>query len=1050
MRKVITFFIKYPTMVNLGMLVFVIFGFLGYKSLKSSFFPEASVQFIFIETTYLGASPEEIEEGIVLKIEDNLKGITGMDRVTSVSNENRALITVELKTGANLNQVFEDVENAVDRISSFPDQMEPPVIYKQEVLNFASNFAISGGVSLKELKKYARKVENDLRAVPGISKVTLAGFPEEEIEVSLRENDMRAFQITFEEVNQAVRNANLEITGGTIKGREEEMSIRAKTKQYYAEGFMDIVVKSTADAKVVRIRDIAEVKDQWEDSPEKSFINGQRSVTVSVSTTREEDILTAASYINDYIETFNQENQVVKATLIRDGTVPLVQRLEVLTRNGLIGATLVFLLLAIFLNLRLAFWVAIGIPLSFLGMFIIAPSYGLTINILSLFGMIVVIGILVDDGVVVGESIFQEAERGKKPLQAAIDGTMKVMPPVIVAILTTIVAFSLFFFLDGILGEYFSDIAFVVIVTLGVSLVEVATFLPSHLAHSHALRGGFKSNKFERYMDGVMITMRDKLYAPVLRFVIHHKAFSLMVATATFILSIGVIRGDLVKTTFFPNIDSDNIIVTVELAPGTNENITKEQLDEIEAAAWQVNEDFTARRSDDNQTVIKIEKNVGPMSHQGSLNIVMLDGETRGVRSLVIQEALRKQAGEIKAAKKLSYTGFSPFGKPVSVSLTSNDLAELDAAKNALKEALNQMPELRDVIDNQQEGLREIKIELKDKAKLIGLNLQQVVTQVRQGFYGLEVQRLQRGEDEVKVWVRYSHADRTAINKLENMRIRVPGGGSYPLSEIATFNMDKGVIAINHQDGKREVRVEADISSNDVSAPDINTAIEEAILPGLYAQYPGLKATFEGQVRTSAKTAKSAQVAGPVVLVLMVALLVISFRSFSQASVVLLLVPLSLVGVVVGHFIHGQAISILSGLGMIALIGVLVNDSLVFISTFNRRLKEGKAFEEALYQTGLSRFRPIFLTSVTTVAGLGPLILEKSFQAQFLIPMAISIAYGLAAATVLTLLVLPTLLIIINRVKVYTKWLWQGQRPEPESVEAAVKETKAEFLDEYV
>ncbi|MGI9543399.1 MAG: efflux RND transporter permease subunit, partial [Cyclobacteriaceae bacterium] len=817
MKKIITFFIKYPVMVNLGMILFVIFGFFGYKSLKSSFFPEASVQFIFVETVYLGASPEEIEEGIVLKIEDNLKGISGIDRVTSVSNENRALITVELETNANLNQVFEDVENAVDRISSFPDQMEPPVIYKQEVVNFASSFAISGDVGLKELKKYARKVENDMRAVPGISKVILDGFPEEEIEVSLRENDMRAYQITFEEVSQAVRNANLEVTGGTIKGSHEEMSIRAKTKQYYAEGLMDIVVKSNADGKVVRIRDLAEVKDQWEDSPAQSYINGQRSVTVTVNTTRDEDILSAADYINNYIEAFNQENQVVQATLIRDGTVPLVQRIQVLTKNGLIGAMLVFLLLAVFLNLRLAFWVALGIPLSFLGMFIIAPAYDLTINILSLFGMIVVIGILVDDGVVVGESIFQEAERGKKPLQAAIDGTMKVMPPVIMAILTTMVAFSLFFFLDGILGEYFSDIAFVVIVTLGISVIEVATFLPSHLAHSWALRGGFKSNKFERYMDGVMIGMRDRLYAPVLRFVLHHKAFSLMVALSFFVLSIGAIRGGLVKTTFFPNIDSDNILVSLEMAPGSNERLTKEQLDIIEAAAWQVNEDFTERRTDDNQTILKVEKKVGPMSHQGSLNIVMLDGETRGVRSLEIQEAFRKQVGDVPEAKKLSYSAFTPFGKPVSISLSSSDFSELESAKNALKEALAELPELRDVIDNEQEGLREVKLELKEKAKLIGLNLQQVIGQVRQGFYGVEVQRLQRGEDEVKVWVRYDQADRSAISKLEDMRIRVPGGASYPLSEVADFRLDKGVIAINHQDGKREIRVEADISSNDVS-----------------------------------------------------------------------------------------------------------------------------------------------------------------------------------------------------------------------------------------
>jgi len=1049
MRSVITFFIKYPILVSLGMISFLFFGLAGLKSLNSSFFPEESVKFIFVETTYLGASPEEIEEGIVLKIEDNLKGITGLDRVTSVSSENRGLVTIELENNPDIDKAFEDVKNAVEQISSFPAGMEPPIIYKQEKLNFAANFAITGDVSLKELKKYGRKVENDLRSVPMISKVKLDGFPEEEIEISLRENDMRAYQITFDEVGMAIRNSNLELTGGSIKGDQEEISIRARTKKYYAKEMNDIIVKSTPDGRIVRISDIADVNDQWEDSPQKNFINGKPSVNVTISTIQSEDIIEAAAYTSEYIEKFNQENEIVKAVLIRDGTVPLVQRIDLLTKNGIIGALMVFILLALFLNLRLAFWVALGIPISFLGMFMLAPSYDLTLNILSLFGMIVVIGILVDDGVVVGESIFQEVERGAKPFEAAVNGTMKVMPPIIVAVLTTITAFSLFFFLDGVLGEYFSDIAFVVIATLGISLIEVFTFLPSHIAHSRALRDGFKSNPFEKKMDKVMTFMRFKMYAPVLKFAIHNKVATLFVTTSFFIISIGLIGGGYVKTTFFPNIDADNIIVNIELSPGTTEEVTNSILQRIENSVWQVNEDLIAERTDGNDVILMIDKKIGPLAHQGYLNVVMLDGETRGIKSIVVQEALRQKTGEIKEAKKVSYSALTPFGKPVSISLTSADYSELEGAKQDLKEALRNMSELRDVIDNETEGLREINIELKEKAELLGLNLQQVINQVRQGFYGLEVQRLQRGEDEVKVWVRYAEEDRASLSKLENMRIRVPGGNEYPLTEIANFKYGKGVIGINHQDGRREVRVEADISSDEISTTDVNSVINQEILPVLYASYPGLKATFEGQVRTTAKTTGSMSKAGPVVLFVMIALLIISFRSFSQTWVVLMIIPLALVGVVAGHFLHGIAISILSMLGMVALIGVLVNDSLVFINTLNRRLREGMEYEEAIFNTGVSRFRPIILTSITTIAGLGPLILEKSFQAQFLVPMAVSIAYGLAAGTFLTLLLLPTLLIIMNRLKVYLHWLWVGKKPANETVEAAVKESKNEYYNEY-
>ncbi len=1044
MRSVLSYFIKYPVVVNLILLLFVLFGWLGFKSLKSSLFPEVDAKFINVQVVYPGASPEEMEEGVVLKIEDNLKGITGIDRVTSTSSENAATVRVELATGADPDVLLADVKNAVDKISSFPTGMEPPVIYKVETLNFTISFALSGEANLNTLKKFAKDIENDLRGIEGISKVAISGYPDEEIEISLRERDMRAYQLTFDQVSTAVRKANLEITGGSIKGEDEEVLIRARAKRYFADELSQIIVKADADGRVVRLQDIAELKDRWSDNPNRSYLNGKPSVVVTVNSTVKEDILTNAESIRAYLEKFNERNDIVHATVISDGTVVLQQRIDLLKNNGITGAFLVLFFLALFLNLRVSFWVAIGIPVSFLGMFVIAAMYGLTINVISLFGMIIVIGILVDDGVVVSENIFQHYERGKKPVQAAIDGTLEVLPSVISAVITTMVAFSIFFFLEGRIGDFFKDIGFVVIVTLAVSLMEVFLTLPSHIAHSKALKKGQKTSRFEVAMERFMNYMREKIYAPFLRFTMANRFFVIAVAISTFVLSIGAIKGNLVKLTFFPIIEADNIQVAFEMPAGTREHVTEKHLAYMEQVAWQVSKEYKQNREDSLDIILNIERKIGPKSHQGSLNIILLDGETRQVRNMELSNVLRERVGAIPGADKLSFGSNTPFGKPVSISLQGNDLKMLQAAKQDLKAELVKMKSLRDVIDTDQEGLREINITLKEKAQLLGLSLQDVLVQVRQGFFGNEVQRLQRGTDEVRIWVRYESADRSNIGQLEDMRIRLANGREYPLREIADLKMERGVIAINHIDGKREIKVEADISNPGESVPLLLSEIQDDIMPAIYAKYPGVKGSFEGQNREQLKTSRSVGKAGPVVLIIILALIVLTFRSFTQAAIVFILVPFSLVGVVWGHYIHGAQISIFSWMGVIALVGVLINDSLVFVSTFNGMLKEGKPYMQAIYDTGRSRFRPILLTSVTTVAGLAPLILEKSFQAQFLVPMAISIAYGLIMATFLTLGLLPALLIMLNRVKMYITWLWTGEKPSEESVEPAVKELESE------
>lgn len=1047
MRNLIAYFIKYPVAGNTLMVLIFIFGYFGLQSWKKNFFPVSESRILKIETVYPGSSPEEIEKGIVLKIEDNLRGVTGIEQISSVSRENSGVITIEVVRSYSTDMVLQDVKNAVDRIPSFPDGMEPPVIYKQESRNFAISFSLSGDVSLTTLKKFAQKVESDLLAIDGISKIALSGYPDEEIEIALKEDALRAYDLTFLEVSQKIKNANLEVTGGKVRGDKEELIIRANTKGYYADEFRDIVIKTTADGRIVRLKDVAVVSDIWAESPNRSYLNGDPSVIIEVSNTIDEDILFVTESVKEYMVKFNEENGVVKTTLVRDGSTTLNDRIDLLIENGVVGFLLVLLFLAFFLHIRLAFWVALSIPVAFMGMFIVGANSNVSINVISLFGMILVVGILVDDGIVIGENIYKQYEDGKEPMQAAIDGTMQVLPAVFSAVLTTAIAFSTFFFLEGRLGEFAPDMAFVVISTLAFSLVEGAFILPAHVAHSKALSKNAKKNKVEKVFDNIMSTLRDKYYAPLLKFTMKNWVLALSVPIALFLITLGGINGGLIKLTFFPFIEQDYITVNLEMPSGTTESIAESYLEEIQSAAWRVNEKMSAERADAKDIVENVLLKVGPGANAGSVTIRLLGTEERQMQSFLISNAIRDEVGEIYEAEKLTFGIRTPFGKPVSVSLLGNDLAELNLAKEELKNKLKELPVLKDVNDNDKKGARELRLKLKEKAYAMGLTMRDVIGQVRQGFFGFEVQRLQRGLDEVKVWVRYDLEDRGSVKRLENMRIRTASGMQIPLNEIAEYEIERGIVAINHLDGRREVRIEAELDDPTASASEIMAEVRDVIIPEVLAKYPSTSVTYEGQSKQQQKTASSGKRVIPIILLLMLAVIVLTFRSLWQAVLVFICIPFALIGVGWGHYFHGHAISLLSMFGIIALIGIMVNDSLVFVSRVNELVKEYKDFDKAVFEAGRSRFRAIILTSVTTVAGLGPLIFETSFQAQFLIPMAISVAYGMMIATFITLIVLPVFLVMLNRIKVGLNWLWTGKRPTHEEVEPAYIELKSEQLN---
>ena len=1073
MRNIIAYFVKYPKAVNILVMFFIVFGVSGVLALKSSFFPLIDSKFISINATFPGASPQEVEEGVIYKIEENLKGVSGIVRVTSTSRENSGTILVETDEDFELDAILFEVKNAVDKVPSFPVDLEPIVITKVEEQQPTVIFSLTGkNIDLKSLKNVSKNIEKDIRNIEGISQVSVSGFPDEEIEISVTEEDLLKYNLSFDEVLNSVSRTNILVTGGNIKTDREEFLIRASNKNYYANELQNIIVRSSPDGKKIRLNDIAKIRDQFSETPASSAVNNETAIILSVTSTNNEDMMDSANKINQYIDEFNNINSNLKLTPLKDYSIALRQRTNLLLENGGLGIFLVLIFLSLFLNIRLAFWVAFGLPISFLGMLIFAGEFDITINLMSLFGMIVVIGILVDDGIVIAENIFRHYEEGKTPEQAAVDGTMEVLPAIVSAIITTLIAFSTLLLLAGDVGNFFGEVAMIVILTLIVSLVEALIILPSHLAHSKALhkKDEIKNNfvfRFFKYMRGVnnkgfelMRWLRDKVYSPTLKFALKNRFLSFSGFIAALYLTVSSVFGGVIGVTFFPMIDSDAVTVDLKMPMGTNVKVTDSIISVIENHAIEIGKEFEEKymQNDKRDLIEHIQKNIGSSadnmsmvkgfnsvggSSTASLEIYLLDSENRpqDIRAPEMANLIRERTGEIIGVEKFVVDGGANFGgSPVAISLLSDNISELKNAKLELIQKLSLNPKLTDITSNDPEGIKEIDIKLNDNAYMLGLSYASVMKQVRAAFFGIEAQRFQRGEDEIRVWVRYDKKSRSLIKRLEEMRILAPNGKRIPLSEIANYNIERGEVSINHLDGSREIQVNANLLDPTDSASDIVFSVQNTIIPPLKEKYPSLKVSFEGQYREANKTIESSKVIFPLALFLIFCTIGFIFRTYSQPFLLLLLIPFSLTTVAWGHLLHGFPINVISLLGIIALIGILVNDGLVLISKFNSNLREGMSFDDSIFNAGKERFRAIFLTSITTIAGLAPIILEKSFQAQLLKPMAISIAYGIGYATFLTLILLPILISFTNSLKVNFTWVLKGVKPNKRDVEAPIVE----------
>lgn len=1063
MRSIVTFFVKYPIWANALIIVCLLGGATSYYwNLKKSFFPERDSRNITVSVVYPGASPVEMEEGVTIKVEEAIKGIEGIEEVTSVSLENSASISIRSKEGYDLEEVTTEVKNAVDRINSFPVAAEKPIVVKQKSTSMASFLAVRGNVSLFDLKKAAEQIEDDFLKSGVISQIRLSGFPNLEISIEVKEQDLRRYGVTFDEVANAVRFNNKDVSGGTIKTSSEEIRIRANAKEFDPSILEEIVVRANPDGTKLLLGKIANVDFQFADVPNKFYWNGQRAINIAVQKLPEEDIEEISKFIENYIQEYNIKSSNIELLSDFDFNSILRDRLDLLIRNFGTGLVLVLLTLGFFLSLRLSLWVAVGIPISFFGMFIIGDMAGITINMLTLTGMLLVVGILVDDGIVIAENIYTHFKKGKEPHQAAIDGTIEMIPSVFTSVSTTIVAFMPLIYLDN--NGFTKEMAIVVIGCLAVSLIEAFLILPAHLAHKWVLSQSERRGLYFRFRSGMekfIDHVRYKMYSPFIRRLLEYRWVSFTAPIVFIIIIMGMFSGGIIKFTPFSRPPVDNINVDLVLKPGTTENITENYLKRFEKQIWAFHQELLDDGKIEEDIITNVDISIGTTSgrnspttggHVGNIEIEFDNLDENGMSGLQLGGMIRKKLGSVPEAEKFTVGAANYWGKPVAVSLKSKNIDDLEKAKLELKNQLESMPDLRDVTDNASIGQRELKLTLKPLAYHLGLTHQDITKQIRQGFFGEEVQRLIVGTDEVRIWVRYPKEDRFSISQMESMKVKQSNGTAYPLTELVDYEIQRGITSINHFDGKRSITVSAELSTAKTPLPPLLGKIREDIMPPLLARYSGLEYTFEGQSRGGQRQVDSFMKILAPVLFLMLLFITLNFRSFYQTMLILFLLPLGWACAIFGHFFHDAIVSFVSIYGMLALSGVIVNDAVVMLDKFNRNLKEGMNVMDAANSAGTARFRAIILTSLTTVAGLFPLILEKSFQAQFIIPMAISLAYGVLFGTLFILFFFPVMILCFNDMKVYVTWFFRLlfsivsdatlTKPTHEEVEPAVKEEK--------
>ena len=1036
MRNAVEWFARNSVAANLLMVLILGGGIFLASSIRMEVFPEFSSDMINVSMIYLGAAPEEVEEAICVRIEEAVLGLDGIERITSTASENSGVVNIKLESGADMRKLLDDVKARVDAITSFPVETEKPIIREITNRRQVINVAISGPTDEKTLKTIGEQVRDDIATLPGITQVDLVSTRPYEIAIEVSENDLRRYDLTFSEIAMAVRRFSIDLPGGAIRTKGGEILLRTKGQAYRGKEFESLVLRSRPDGTHLRLGDVATVIDGFAETDQSAQFDAEPTVIVQVYRVGDQNVLDITKKVKAYIgEAQTRLPDGIKLTVWADYSRILNDRLELMLRNGRMGFILVFIALTMFLRLRLAFWVALGIPISFLGAIGLMPFLDVSINMISLFAFIVVLGIVVDDAVIVGENIYRHYQMGKRGLRAAIDGAQEVYVPVIFAVLTSIAAFSPLLTVEGNMGKIMKLIPQIVILTLIFSLIESLLILPAHLAHAKmdAKKDSDPPRKraivtlWQRVQNSVadgLLTAVDHYYRPFLEWVLQWRYLTLAASVATLFLTVGLVGGGWIKFVFFPNVEADNVAAMLTMPQGTPAEVTENAVRRLEASARQLQREI---EGDESGAVFRhILATVGEQpfrsaqsqnfgsgaafssAHLGEVNIELVPSENRNIGSEEIAKRWREVTGAIPDAVELTYTSslFSS-GEAINIQFSGPDYGELREVTEKFKSALGDYPGVFDIADSFRPGKEEVKLSLTRQAEILGITLADLARQIRQAFYGEEAQRIQRGRDDIRVMVRYPESERRSLGNLEDMRIRTPGGGEVPFSIAARAELGRGYASIRRADRQRVINVTADVDISIVNANEIIADFTRTVLPRIMADHLRVRYDFEGQQREQTEMLQGLANSFVIALLVIYILLAIPFKSYVQPLIVMGAIPFGIVGAVWGHVALGFDLSILSAFGIVALTGVVVNDSLVMVDFINKQREKGHALSEALREAGAVRFRPILLTSLTTFLGLTPLLLEKSLQAQFLVPMAISLGFGVLFATVITLLLVP-------------------------------------------
>jgi multidrug efflux pump subunit AcrB len=1056
MNRAIAWFATNSVAANLLLLLITVGGIVTIPSIRQEVFPEISVEVVTVAVPYPGAAPQEVEEGICVRVEEQLNGIDGIDRIHSTAREGVGQITIELETDADVQRTLDEIKARVDAIDTFPEEAEKPVVQQIVVRQSVLSVAIAGDADERALKLLGQQVRDDLAALPDITHVDLTLARPYEIAIEVSEAKLQRHGLTFSDVADAVRRTSIDLPGGSIKSDSGEILLRTKGQAYRGAEFERLALLSKRDGTRLTVGDVADVIDGFRETDQSARFDGKPAVLVQVFRVGQQSALRIASAVQEYVErTRPTVPEGIELIIWDDSSEVLRARLATLLGNGRDGFILVVAVLALFLKLRVAFWVILGVPVCFLGTLWLMPLFDISINVISLFAFIVVLGVLVDDAIVIGENIHVHQQRGRHGRGGAIAGATQVAIPVTFGVLTTIAAFAPLMAIPGPMGKLMLQIPLCVMAALGFSLIESTLILPAHLAHERTAkrppsRLGALWEAFQLRVAADLDAVVDRFYRPSLERAIAWRYLTVAIGIAALLVTLGLTVGGWVRFTFFPAVEADNVVAFLTMPQGTPARVTAEAVATLEASANRVLADIEAEQGQSPLRHLMATVGEQPFKtrqsrsvfagqvdnpHLGEVNLALLPSEERSLSSREVMRRWRHETPPIAGAVEVTFSSaLITSGEPINIQLQGNDLERLVAAANRVKEHLAGYPGVADIADSFREGKREVKLQILPSAEALGITMAQLGRQVRQAFYGEEAQRIQRGRDDVRVMVRYPAEYRRSLADIEQMRVRTPDGGEVAFHAVAATEIGRGYASINRVDRQRVVNVTADVDVEQANANEIIETMQKSFLPGLRNEFPGVRWSLEGEQRDQAEF-MGAMTRGFILAILAIyALLAIPLGSYGQPLIIMSAIPFGLIGAIWGHAALGWDLSMFSMIGIVALTGVVVNDSLVLVSYVNETREEGVPLLRAVREAGAARFRPILLTSLTTFAGLTPLMMERSVQAQFLIPMAISLAFGVLFATAISLVMVPALYVILEdfRAAPATEAV-PRPRPEPQS-----------------